>query len=207
MIQTIIQNWDAVEVFCQHNSDYLDLDRLSVDDWEQLPDTVSILEPFHPASLCMEGDFSELRNILVELDFLQTLFTTVLQNYQGNRHLHVRRAAADVIVVLDKYWELFKELPVCVAVVVLHPAYKCEYFEPAVDKLEWTEDQLQDAKLRVQALWLTKNMTVSAIGASEGECQPDTPPAPATPYATWCAQRQWVIISTDLFPSTLLIQC
>jgi len=123
-----------------------------------------------------------------------------------NPHLHVRRAAADGIVVLDKYRKLYKELTVCVAAVVLHPAYKWEYFEVAVDQLEWTEDQLRDAKLRVQALWLTKYMTVSAIRASEGERQPDTPPAAATPYATWRAQWQRVIISTNLSPSNLLIE-
>jgi hypothetical protein len=117
---------------------------------------VSILEPFHAATLYMKGDFSELHNILVELDFLRTTFTKVLQKYQGNSHLLVHRAVADRIVVLDKYQELYKELTVCVAAVVLHPAYKWEYFEVAVDKLEWTEDQLQDAKLRVQTLWLTK---------------------------------------------------
>ena len=204
MIQSVIRNRDAVEVFCQCHSEYLDSDRLSVDDWEQLADAVSILEPFHCATLRMEGDFSELHNILVELDFLQTTFTTVLQKYQSNPHLHVRRAAADGIVVLDKYRELYKELTVCVAAVVLHPAYKWEYFEVAVDKLEWTEDQLRDAKLRVQALWLTKYMMVSSIGASEGERQPDTPLAPATPFATWRAQRQRVVISTDLSPSNQL---
>ena len=155
----------------------------------------------------MEGDFSELHNILVELDFLRTTFTTVLEKYQGNPQLHVQRAAADGIVVLDKYRELYKELTVSVAAVVLHPAYKWEYFEVAVDKLEWTEDQLRDAKLCVQALRLTKYITVSAIGASEGERQPDSPPAAATPYATLHAQRQRVIISTDPSPSNLQIEC
>jgi hypothetical protein len=75
-----------------------------------------------------------------------------------------------------------------------------------VDKLRWTEDQLQDAKLRVQALWLTKYMMVSSIGASEGERQLDTSLATATPFATWCAQWQRVIISTDLSPSNQLIE-
>ena len=166
---------------------------------------MSILEPFHAATLRLEGDFSELHNILVELDFLRTMFTTVLQKYQGNPHLHVQRAAADGIVVLDKYRELYKELTVFVPAVVLHPAYKWEYFAVTVDKLEWTEDQLRDAKLRVQALWVIKYMTVSAIGASEGERQPDSPPAAATPYAICRAQRQRVIISTTLSPSNLLI--
>jgi hypothetical protein len=54
-------------------------DRLSVDDWEQLANAVSILEPFNAATLRMEGDFAELHNILVEHDFLGTTFTTVLQ--------------------------------------------------------------------------------------------------------------------------------
>jgi hypothetical protein len=100
----------------------------------------------------MEGDFFELHSFLVELDFLRTTFTMVLQKYLGNPHLHVRRAAADGIVVWNMYWELYKELTICVAAVVLHPASKWEYVEVAVDKLEWTEDQLQDAKLCVQAL-------------------------------------------------------
>ena len=69
----------------------------------------------------------------------------------------------------------------------------------AVDKLEWTEDQLQDVKLRVQGLWLTKYMPVSSLGGSEGERQPDTPPSPVTPFATWRAQRQRTVISNSTF--------
>ena len=94
----------------------------------------------------------------------------MLQKYQANPHLHIRTAAAEGIVVLDKYWELYKELTVCVAAVVTHQAYKWEYFEVAVDKLEWTEDQLQDAKLRVYGLWLTKYMPLSSLRGTEGEC-------------------------------------
>jgi hypothetical protein len=83
---------------------------------------------------------------------------------------------------------------VCVATVVLHPAYKWEYFEVAVDNLEWTDDQMQDAKLRVQALWLTKYKPVSAFAADAGECQPNTTPPAISPFATWCAQRQPTVI-------------
>jgi len=197
MIQSLIRNRDAVDVFCLHHSEQLDEDRLSLDDWEQLADAVGILQPFHSATQRMEGDFSELHNILVELDFLRATFTEVLQKYQANPHLHIRRAAAEGIVVLDKYRELYKELTVCVAAVVLHPAYKWEYFEVAVDKLEWTDDQLQDAKLRVQGLWLTKYMPLSSLRGSEGERQPDTPPSPVTPFATWRAQRQRTVIGNS----------
>jgi len=101
-IQSIIRYRNAVEVFCQRHSDHLDSDRLLDDDWEQLADAVSILEPFHDATLSMEGDFSEVHQILVEIDFLQTTCTTVLQKHQGNPHLLVRRAAAAGTVVLDK---------------------------------------------------------------------------------------------------------
>jgi hypothetical protein len=142
----------------------------------------------------MEGDFAELHNILLELDFLRATFIIVLQKYQANPHLHIRRAAAEGIVVLDKYRELYKELTVCVAAVVLHPAYKWEYFEVAVGNLEWTEEQLQSAKLRVQGLWQTKYMSVSSITGTAGEPQPDIPPPPATPFATWRAQRQRTVI-------------
>jgi hypothetical protein len=194
MIQSMIRNRDAVDIFCLRHSDLLEEDRLSVDDWEQLADAVSILQPFHSATLRMEGDFAELHNILLELDFLRATFIIVLQKYQANPHLHIRRAAAEGIVVLDKYRELYKELTVCVAAVVLHPAYKWEYFEVAVGNLEWTEEQLQSAKLRVQGLWQTKYMSVSSITGTAGEPQPDIPPPPATPFATWRAQRQRTVI-------------
>jgi len=194
MIQSMIWNIDAVDIFCLHHSDLVEEDRLSVDDWEQLADAVSILQPFHSATLRMEGDFAELHNILVELDFLQATFISVLQKYQANHHLHIRRAAAEGIVVLDKYRQLYKELTVYVAAVVLHPVYKWEYFEVAVDNPEWTEEQLQSAKLRVQELWQMKYMSVSSITGKDGEPQPDIPPPPATPFAAWRAQRQRTVI-------------
>jgi len=142
MIHSLIRNRDAVDVFCLHHSEQLEEDPLSLDDWKQLADAVSILQPFHSATLSMEGDFSELYNILVELDFLRATFTKVLQKYQANPHLHICRAAGEGIIVLDKYRELYKEHTVCFAAVVLHPSYKWEYFEVAVDRLERTEDQL-----------------------------------------------------------------
>lgn len=49
IIQSIIRNRDHVEVFCQCHCDYLDSDCLSGNDWAQLVDAVSILEPFHAA--------------------------------------------------------------------------------------------------------------------------------------------------------------
>jgi len=67
-----------VEVFCQCLSDYLNSDRLSIDDWEQLVNAGTILEPFHTPTLRMEGDFSELHNIQIELDFLRISFTTMV---------------------------------------------------------------------------------------------------------------------------------
>jgi len=185
MVQSSIRNRDAVDVFCLRHTEQLEEDRLLADDWEQQSDAVTMLQPFHSATLRMESDFSELHNILVELDPLRATFTSVLQKYQANSHLHIRRASAEGIVVLDTYQELYKGRTVCVAAVVLHPAYMWEYFEVAVDKLEWTEDQLQDAKLLVQGLWLTKYMPVCSLGGSEGERQPDTTPSPVTPFATW----------------------
>jgi len=136
MIRSMIRNRDTVEVSCLCHFDDLEDDRLSPDDWNQLADAVDVLEPFHSATLQMEGDFAELNNLLVGLDFLRTIFTNVLQKYQPNPHMHIRRAAAEGIVVLDKYREIYNDLTVCVAAVVLHPAYKREYFEVAVEKLE-----------------------------------------------------------------------
>jgi len=158
MILNTLLNRAAVEVFCLPHSNEMEHDHMSRADWEQLPDAVTILEPFHSATLRMEGHFAELHTLDVELDFLRTTWTNALQRYHANPHLRIQRAAAEAIEVLDKYQKLYKSLTVCVAAVVLHPAYKWEYFEVAVDNLECTDDQLQDAKLRVQALWLTKYM-------------------------------------------------
>jgi hypothetical protein len=189
MLQSMLRNRDAVDVMYLHHTQQLEEYRLLVDGWEQLAEAVTILQLSHSATLCMESDFSELHNILVEVDFLQATFTSVLQKYQPNPHLHIRRASAEGIVVLDKYWELCKELTAYVAAVGFHPAYQLEDFEVAVENLEWTEDRLQNAKLRVQGLWLTKYMPESSLGGSHGERQPDIPPSPVTPFATWRAQR------------------
>jgi hypothetical protein len=192
----MIRNNDTVELFSLCHFDDLEDDRLSPDDWNQLADAVDVLEPFHSATLQMEGDFAELHNLLVGLDFLRTIFTNVLQKYQANPHLHICRAAAEGIVVLDKYREIYKDLTVCVAAVVLHPAYKWEYFEVAVEKLEWTDDQLEDAKLRVQALWLTQYSTGSSQAVSQGELQLGIHQVPITPFASWRAERQRTVIGT-----------
>ena len=120
----------------------------------------------------------------------------MLQKYQANPHLHICRAEAEGIVMLDKYREIYKDLTVCFAAVVLHPAYKWEYFEVAVEKLEWTDDQLEDAKLRVQALWLTQYSTASSQAVSQGELQLGIHQMPNTPFASWRAERQRTVIGT-----------
>jgi hypothetical protein len=160
MLQSIIRNRGAVDIFCVRHTEQLEEDRLSVDDWEQHADTACIMQPFHSATLRREGDFSKLHNILVEPGFLRVTFNSVAQTYPANPHLHICSVFTEGIVVLDKYLEWDNELTVCVAAVVVHPAYQWEYFKVAVDKLGWTENQLQDAKLRLQGLWLTMYMLV-----------------------------------------------
>jgi len=140
----------------------------------------------------MEHDFSELHNIVVELDFLRTTFTSVVPKYRTNPHYHIRRAGAEGITVLDKYRDIYKSLTVCVAAVVLHPAYKWEYFEVAVTKMEWTANELQDAKCHVQGLWLTEDKSTSS--ETEGHHQSEIPCVPTTHFATWRAQHQRELI-------------
>lgn len=80
----------------------------------------------------------------------------------------------------------------CIAAVVLHPAYKWEYFEVAVTKLEWSNEELNDAKMRVQGLCLTQYNVSSQ--SNEDERQSDMADLPTTPFATWRAQRQRELI-------------
>jgi hypothetical protein len=78
MIQSMLRNSDAVEVFWLCHTNELEHDRLAMEDWEQLADAVTTLEPFRSATLRMDGDFAELHSLLVELDFLRTTLTNVL---------------------------------------------------------------------------------------------------------------------------------
>ena len=131
----MLRNRDAIDVFCTRHSDLED-DRLDPEELEQLSNAIAILEPFQSATLRMDSDFAEIHNIPVELDFLRSTLTAVLRKYQPNPHCHIRRAAAYAVVLLDKYRESYKTITVCIAAVVLHPAYKWEYFEVAVTKQE-----------------------------------------------------------------------
>jgi len=205
VIQSMTRNEDVVELFCLCHFDDLEDDRLSADDWNQLADAVDVLEPFHSATLQMDGDFAELHKLLVGVNFLQTIFTNMLHQHQANPHLHIHWAAEEGIVVLDKYCEIYKDLTVCVAAVVLHPEYKWEYFEAAVQKLEWTNDQLEDAKLHVQALWLTLYSTGSSQAVSQGELQLGIHPVPIAPYALWQVERQRTVVGTIYINSDQLI--
>ena len=191
MINSMLRNRDAIDVFCTRHSDLED-GRLDPEECQQLSDAIAILEPCQSATLRMEIDFSEIPNNLVELDFLRSTLTAVLRKNQPNPHCHIRRAAADAVVLLDKSWEIYKTITVCIAAVVLHPAYKWEYFEVAVTKLEWTNEELNDSKMRVQGLWLTQYNVSSQ--SSEGERQPDIGDLPTTPSATWRAQHQRELI-------------
>jgi hypothetical protein len=78
------------------------------------------------------------------------------------------------------------------AAVVLHPAYKWEYFQVAVTKMEWSENELQDAKCRVHGLWLTEYKSTSS--EPEGHHQFEIPSGPTTAFATWRTQRQRELI-------------
>lgn len=60
----------------------------------------------------------------------------MLQNYEANPHQRIHKATTWGIVVIEKYQELYKDLTVCVAPVVLTSAYKWKYFEVAVDNFK-----------------------------------------------------------------------
>jgi hypothetical protein len=91
-------------------------------------------------------------------------------------------------------------MTVCIAAVVLHPAYNWEYFEVAVTKLEWTNEKLNDAKMRVQGLSLLQYNVPAR--SSEGERQPDIANLPTTPFATYRAQHQHALIGMILITTS-----
>lgn len=58
--------------------------------------------------------------------------------------------------------------------------------------MEWSENDLQDAKYPVQGLWLTEYKSTSS--EPEGHHQSEIPSLPTTRFATWHAQHQRELI-------------
>jgi hypothetical protein len=110
------------------------------------------ISPSHPAN---GVKFSLLHQMLIELDFLRPCYSKVIEKYPDSPAIHIVPAARLGQTMIDKYRDMFRKIPVCIAVVVRHPAFKWECFQTAGYCGEWTEDELSETRGVVNDLWET----------------------------------------------------
>jgi hypothetical protein len=86
------------------------------------------------------------------------------------------------------------------AAVVLHPAYKLDYFTIAIASGEWKDEEPANAMERVQGLWINEYKVPSSRPESQEEQYQDEV-LPKTPFPTWRAQRQHEVFGILRFHS------
>ena len=142
----------------------IELDELSIEDWDELRSIMDILEPFKKWSLKLQGKCRNgaLHDILPAMDELLAHLEDAKLRY-SDASIHTQHLQTSINIawnVLNKYDGLVDLTPVHYAAIALHPEMKFEYFEE-----EWGDrpDWIRTAKEATIALW-----------ESEYKCQ--TPP-------------------------------
>ena len=80
---------------------------------------------------------------------------------------------------------MYRRILVYLSAVVLHPAFKWEYFEAAVETGDLTEEDLQLARTTVRHLWLEQYKCSPSSHTNGG---PDA--LPNNPIDAWRARKQ-----------------
>ena len=156
-IQRALHLRDPIELFItRHIRDGLVEDQLSIEDWKELQDLVTILEPFYRLTLSLEGHRSNgaLYDLLACMD-------TLLEHLEDASNKYIANSASDHLITsiklawdkLNKYYSLIDNNTVLYAAVALHPGMKFEYFE-----VNWAEhpEWIVNVRQKVQDLWIQK---------------------------------------------------
>lgn len=155
-IKRALQLQNGFEVFqARHIRDGLEDDQLDTDDWKELQDIATILEPFHRCTLELEGHRGNgvLYDLLPTMDYLLVHLESTLQLYKARKcSPHLLSSITLAWRKLEKYYRLTDENIVLYAAVVLHPSMKFDYFETS-----WAEHPawITSAKAKVQQSWET----------------------------------------------------
>ena len=149
---------DPIDLFiARHLREGLVEDQLTTEDWKELADIVTILEPFHRLTLTLEGHRTNgaLYDLIpcmdTVLDHLEDASRKFIHSNFASKHLTMSiKLAWDK---LNKYYSLIDNNVVLYASVALHPGIKLEYFE-----LNWEEhpEWVSDVKEKVYNLWIKK---------------------------------------------------
>ena len=157
-IQRALHLRDAFELFvARHLRDGLVDDQLSIEDWNELQELVTILEPFYRLTSSLEGHRSNgsLYDLLPCMDTLLEHLENASRKYQFTNPIpqHLLTSIDLAWLKLNKYYTLADNTTVLYAAVALHPGMKFEYFD-----ITWAEhsEWINNAKKKIRALWILR---------------------------------------------------
>jgi hypothetical protein len=200
-IQRALSLRDAIDTFIEdHMHDQetipgLANDILSTEEWGELHEIASILEPFERYTKELEGKREQgaLYDVFRVYDLLLQHLEERKVFYQnppdGNQNTYILTSLYTAWTVLDKYYALLDKCPMVHASVVLHPARKLQYF-----KDEWEDchpEWVDIALTNVRNLWRAEyHNTRTVMGPHSPEsAERDELPDSVSPLE-WKASQQ-----------------
>jgi len=155
-IRRALQLRNPLELFIsRHQREGLSKDQLDPEDWKELQDILAILQPFHKATLDLEGHRGN--GVLYEIF---PVMDTLLEHLENGKELYTASESTPYLPQsidlswkkLNKYYASTEFNPVLYAAVALHPSMKYEYFEFA---RESNPDWIVQAHAITTQLWRT----------------------------------------------------
>lgn len=146
---------------------------MSINDWQQIDDTLTFLHPFREVSKRCEGDYVTLDNVQESMDFL-------VSHYEQQRAIHKANPSRSHALytswfAFDKYYQRIDDTGIYAAALLLHPNCRKSYLEA-----EWKKSWVNSGIRRAKELW-------SKYSDSEAEAIEDDN---LTAFEMWRANRQ-----------------
>jgi len=149
----------ASDGYDKSDPEHIQLDQLSLDDWDDLKIIYEILGPFKYWTLQLEGSSTAAHRPNAYIADVLPAMDELLQHLEDCRirYHHGSNASQNIVIsisnawqVLDKYYSLADLAPVMCAAVALHPEIKYQYFAD-----EWNEQPawITAAHHKIQTLW------------------------------------------------------
>lgn len=131
-------------------------DLLTHDDWQELKDIHSLLEPLKYSSMRVQasgkdGIHGSLFESLQVIDYLLTKLETLKKEHHHQADTHFKASINLGWKKLNKYYSLSDSTPAYRAAIALHPAYKMHWFHK-----QWSKEHplwIDDARDKIYALY------------------------------------------------------
>ena len=106
-------------------------DTLTFEDWAELTEICSFLEPFKEVTLLTEGHSASLDSVLTSMDYLVAHFDRYKEAYAGRMHRAMLERVLTGWYKFDHYYQLTDDIPVYAAAILLHPSLRKSYLDKA----------------------------------------------------------------------------